>query len=178
MNFKLSRKRRRLGLGILIIVLILVPVWLSQRGFQLRQGPAKLYFSSPYTEVLPNQVFTVDLRVDTNFQAINAVQAHLQLDPKKLTIVNMTTNKSFCTLYTENSFDPSKGTVNIACGAPHPGFQGDSLVVSLSVRAKAAGSATIKADPQSAQVLADDGKGTNLLGSQSAYSVYIKQATY
>ena len=167
-------------IGILVIagILILVPGWLSYRTFVARSGTARLYFSTPYTQVQPNQDFTIDLRVDTGGHAVNAVQSALTLDPTRLQIVNMTTDRSFCTLYTENSFDANRGTVDIACGTPHPGFAGDSLVVSLTLRAKMAGDATIGVEPSSALVLADDGKGTNLLGSAPSYLLSVKQASY
>jgi len=160
------------------VILILIPTWLSLRTFTVNHGPAKLYFSTPYTQVMPGEQFTLDLRVNTNGRAINAVQSHISIDPRLASIIGMTTDQSFCSLYTENTFSASQGTVDIACGTPHPGFEGDSLVVSLTLRANAAGSGTITVDPQTAQVLADDGKGTDILGNLPIYDLSVKQGSY
>ena len=179
LRIRVTRRQRKLSLAVgLLAILLLVPTWLSVRTFVLPHGPARFYFSTPYTQVLSGQNFSVDLRVTTGGHTVNAVESTVQLDPKMLEITGITTDTSFCTLYTANSFDPVLGTVRIACGTPHPGFTGDSLVVTIRLRAKASGDATISVAKDDASVLADDGKGTELLGAIPTYQLSVKQGSY
>lgn len=137
--------------------------------------PAELYFVEPFTQYVAGQSFPVELRVRTNGTAINAIGFTLVFNPAYLEVENMTTDKSFCTLYTENSFSNDKGTVRLSCGTPRPGFQGDSLAVRLTMRARIAGSSAVLLDPSKTMILANDGKGSNIVESVPKLMLSVQQ---
>lgn len=154
------------------VLLLVVPNALRQeRVNNLHQ--ARLYFSQPQDSVIPGQLFSVEVRVQTTGSATNAVTADVLYDPNALEVVNMTTENSFCTFYLDNTFDNIKGKVMVSCGLPNPGFVGDSVIVHMNMRAKVAGSTTIKLGPDSA-VLANDGRGTNIAQDLADLSIDIK----
>jgi hypothetical protein len=142
-------------------IILLIPPTLKQRRIS-QLSPARLYFAANSTTIIPGQMFPVEVRVQTSGTPVNAVGAHILFNPAFLEIVNMTTEKSFCTFYLENTFDNMKGEVNVSCGLPSPGFQGDSIVVRVNMRAKASGTTTLKLNEKRSQVLANDGLGTDL----------------
>ena len=132
-------------------------------------NPANFYFVSPVASqpLIQGQVFNVDLHVQTGSKAINAVSAVIKYNPELIEIIGMDTTQSFCSFYTENSFATIKGEVDIACGTPHPGFLGDSTITSLSLRSKVNGPISLTLSPQDSAILADDGKGTNLMNPKT-----------
>ncbi|HSI20502.1 MAG TPA: cohesin domain-containing protein [Verrucomicrobiae bacterium] len=144
-----------------VLILLALPVAIRKQQIDtLKQS--RMYFLPPTTDIIPGEVFPVEVRIQTNGTPVNAVSAHVQFKSQFLEVVNMTTEKSFCTFYLDNSFDNIKGEVNVSCGIPNPGFLGDTVVVRMNMRAKAVGSTTVTLDPERSQVLANDGKGTNI----------------
>lgn len=119
--------------------------------------------------------FTLSVIVDSQGNFINAVQSYLTFDPKVLEITSAKTEQSFCKFYPENNYSNEKGTVRLACGAPYPGFKGTNTVQSIEFLTKAIKTTDIKSTPDS-MVLANDGKGTNLLKEYNSITVKIKAA--
>ncbi len=159
---------------ILVIVLLLAPGILRQnQASNLR--PGRIYFSEPKNTITPGLIFPIEIRVQTSGTAINAVSTLVKYDPLSLEVVSMTTADSFCVYYLNNSFDNIKGEISISCGLPNPGFQGDSIVVHLDMRAKVAGSTTIKFDQSQTEVLANDGHGNNIVHDLPTLPLTIKQ---
>jgi hypothetical protein len=87
----------------------------------------------------------------------------------------MDTEKSFCKFYPENNYDNSKGTISVSCGSPYPGFSGKNDVLEIEFTTKAIRTTEIKL-LDSSMVLANDGKGTNLLKDFNKVIVKIKAA--
>lgn len=106
--------------------------------------------------------FTLSIIMDSQGEAVNAVGTYLEFDNSRLEILEMDTSQSFCQFYPENKFNNDKGTVSIACGAPSPGYKGESTIVKLRMLARSIGNASITVLPKS-QILLNDGKGTNIL---------------
>jgi hypothetical protein len=100
---------------------------------------------------------------------------NLVYNPLYLEVIAMTTEKSFCTFYLDNSFNNQKGMVKVSCGMPNPGFLGDALAVRLTVRGRTPGTPAIMADPASVKLLANDGKGSNIVTSTPQILLNIKQ---
>lgn len=157
---------------ILTLAIFLVPSFLRQK--QVINHPARLYFSEPQAGLTPGLIFPVEVRIQTTGSSINAVSAYLNYSPANLEVVNMTTENSFCTFYLDNSFDNIRGKVAVSCGVPNPGFVGDSLVVRINMRAKTVGSTEVTIDPTS-QILANDGKGTDILKDPTNLTLNIQQ---
>lgn len=172
---RLPRRERSLMWIILLAAsVILFPTLLAVNNHK-RHATADMYFLLADTSIGVGQPFSIELRVRTNGQPINAVESIIHFNPAYLEVTNMTTEKSFCSYYPDKSFDTIKGVVHISCGLPNPGFQGDSVVVHLNMRAKIAGTSSLTIEPASASVLANDGKGTNILKSVPEISVPVTQ---
>jgi hypothetical protein len=154
-------------------VILLIPSALQQRRIsQLHQ--ARVYFATPGIGIVPGQMFPVEIRVQTNGTPINAVSTHVNYNPAFLEVVNMTTEKSFCTFYLDNAFDNIKGEVKVSCGLPSPGFQGDSIVLRMNMRAKASGSTNVTMDESRSMVLANDGKGSNIASDLPSLTLTVQ----
>ena len=176
-----ANKRRRhraiVGIGLFAaLAAILIPSYLTQHPLN-GQRTTEFYFQRLDGGTLyPNLPFTVELRVKTHGQAINAVSTAITLDPKVLEIMSITTEDSFCSLYADNSFDTIKGEVTVSCGTPSPGFGGDSPIVAIKLRAKVPGTAQLLLDPKQDFALANDGKGTDILRRPlPSFPLVIKQ---
>ena len=103
------------------------------------------------------------VNVNTGGQAINAAVSQINFDNQKLDIVSVGYSQSIFNLWTdEPSYSNAAGTVRFSGGLPSPGFTGVSgAIVRMTFRSKAAGQAAIAFT--SGSVLANDGKGTNIL---------------
>lgn len=140
---------------------------------------ASLYLS-PSSEVYSvGNTFSVAVRVNTGGIAINAAEAGLIFSPDKLSVVSLSKSGSIFSLWTtEPSFSNSDGTVSFGGGVPNPGFSGASgKILTITFRAKTSGTATVGFS--SGAVLANDGKGTNILSSlgNSNYTLQVETVT-
>ena len=149
-------------LAILLIVLSLLVPGLVKESSPARLHKASFYFLQP-DPVAVGESFTIELRVKTSGTAINAMGFTLNYNPLYVEVDTMTTENSFCTFYLDNTFDNQKGTVKVSCGMPNPGFLGDTLAVRLTARGRIAGNPAIVADPSTVSILANDGKGSNIV---------------
>lgn len=175
-------KRREFYLAVFIIAVILIYALFFKPNPWLRVNTNKLFAAKAESALsieAPSEVdgvgqkFVVRIKIDTMGNAVNAVQSYLEFDPKILEINTSNTEKSFCKFYPENNYDNSKGKVHLACGAPYPGFRGEDILQELEFTAKAIQTTSIKFSKESL-VLANDGKGTNLLISYPEATVKIK----
>jgi len=117
--------------------------------------------------------FSVAINVDTEGNYINAIQSYLEFDPKVLEIDSTNTEQSFCKFYPENNYSNEKGLIRLACGTPYPGFRGTGVVQNIEFIAKAIKTTELKFGKES-MVLANDGKGTNLLKDASPVQIRVK----
>lgn len=156
--------------AILAIAIILVcSGWLLM---EMRKGDSKqAQTSSGNSGVLriemPERVdtsgpFSVLVIMDSQGETVNAVGTYLEFDKQRLEILEMDTKNSFCQFYPENKFDNQTGLISVACGAPNPGFSGQSTIINLKMLPLTTGNARITVLPKS-QILLHDGKGTNIL---------------
>ena len=126
---------------------------------------ASLYFSPTTVTRSAGQTFSVDIRVNTEGQAINAAQGSIVFDPAKLAVVSISKSGTIFNLWTQDPvFSNSDGTVDFEGGLPSPGYSGSSgLLITISFKVKADGSSS--ATLVSGAILANDGQGTNILTS-------------
>jgi len=136
---------------------ILVPKVNAQR--------ASLYFSPSSGTYTVGNTFLVQVKVNSGGVAINAADGTIIFDPDKLEVVRISKEDSIFTLWVQEPiFSNSLGTVNFAGGKPSPGFIGAAgTIFNIYFRAKTSGTTNLTF--ASGSVLADDGKGTNILGS-------------
>lgn len=120
--------------------------------------------------------FSVSIYVSSKDQAINAVSANISYPKDKLEVTSISKAGSILTLWAqEPSFSNGSGSVSLEGIVPNPGYTGSSAkIVQINFKAKNSGNATISFS--SGSVLANDGKGTNILAGMSGATFSINKA--
>jgi len=126
---------------------------------------ATLYFSPSSGSHAVGTTFSVNVYVSSADQAMNAASGVISFPQDKLEATSLSKTGSIFTLWVqEPSFSNSAGTINFEGIVLNPGFTGAAgKIITINFRAKAAGSALVNFS--SGSVLANDGKGTNILTS-------------
>ncbi|HUW71876.1 MAG TPA: cohesin domain-containing protein [Candidatus Humimicrobiaceae bacterium] len=157
---------RRISAFILIFALFFIFSDLSnQNGANAQtQSRVKLFLSPAAGSFFVGSTFDVAVTLDTGDTAINAVSAELIFPADKLQITSPSSGSSFVTLWVEQpSFSNTEGFINFS-GVALEGIKTSSGIVTIiTFRVIESGEAVIKFLPTSS-VLADDGKGTEVLG--------------
>ncbi len=125
---------------------------------------ATLYFSPTSGSYSVGESFPVTIFVSSPNQAMNAASGVVSFPGDALEVVSLSKSGSIFSLWVqEPSFSNSLGTVSFEGVVLNPGFTGGAgKIMTIHFRARQAGSAAISF--KSGQVLANDGKGTNILG--------------
>lgn len=115
-------------------------------------APASLYLAPASKSVAAGSNFTVTLRVTNGSQGVNAVQAGLVYDATKLDYVGISEGVAFPVNAANSSTTP--GSLMLARGTSAGSVTGDSKVVTVTFRLKAAsGSTTISFDNNTSQIV-------------------------
>ncbi len=127
--------------------------------------------SSVSTKV--GKTFTVDIIVNNNIEAINAVSALVSYPSDALSITSVSKTGSFISLWAEEPiFSNEKGTLSLEGVALNPGFsKATGKVISVTFKALQEGNVSISI--KSGSVLANDGNATDVLKTTGAAFVYI-----
>jgi len=138
---------------------------------------ATLGMSPGNISVRSGQTFTVNVSISSSDQAANAVSGNISFPSNIVEVVSISRAGSIITIWAEEpSFSNSSGTVIFEGVVLNPGFTGSSgRVVSLNMRAKTAGSGAIRFT--SSAILANDGRGTNILTGAGISQVSVADAT-
>ncbi len=157
-----------------LLTLLLLVVFLPAKG--VFAAGASLYFSPSASTQSVGSRFTVSVKMNTGGQAINATQGTISFDKKSLKVVGVSKNGSVLAFWTdEPSFSNSEGAINFGGGIPRPGYDGNGgSVFSIVFEALQAGTAEVTF--VSGSVLANDGKGTNILTAMGGASFSINPA--
>lgn len=128
------------------------------------QTGAALKLAPPSGTFFAGSTFDVSIVLDTGPQAVNAVAVELQFPPNVVQVANPAAGSSIVSIWaTPPTFSNAEGTVRLQGGIPSPGVKTDQGVVTvLTFRAVAPGRASLVFSGES-QVLANDGRGTNIL---------------
>jgi len=149
---------------VLVCVLFLSTVSITEAA-SLRLSPSTGVYDAGAT-------FTATIQVVTGGSPVNAAEGTLLFDPNELSVVSVNRNRSVFNLWiADPSFSNSAGTVSFSGGVPS-GYTGSvGTVLSVTFRAKNAGSPRVSF--KSGSVLANDGRGTNILTAMNggAYTI-------
>jgi len=165
-----------------IFVVILVYVLFFKPNPKIRVDLNKIRGTKPVSALTieaPDEIdgvgknFLVEIQLDTQNNYVNAVQSYLIFDSNVLEVVKTDTTNSFCKFYPENVFSNISGYVKLSCGTPYPGFNGTNKVQVIEFYPKAIKNTTLSLSGES-MVLANDGKGTNLLRDLPTKEIKIK----
>lgn len=110
------------------------------------------------------RTFPVMIQVNTTGAAINAAEGLISFDLDKLSVVSISKTGSVFNLWTDDPAINGPGIIKFGGGAPNPGYSGAAgTIFTVTFKAERAGDTTISFI--SGSVLANDGKGTNILSS-------------
>lgn len=121
---------------------------------------AILYPVAPTTEVPLNATVSVDLRLDSEGEIVNAVEAGLIYDPASLEVVSISRGNSFITLWTERPAIVAPGRMTLSGGRPDGSLVVDGNVVTVSFRTLRLGSTTVAVQPALSGVYLHDSQAT------------------
>lgn len=139
---------------------------LMVRGATLSLSPATGVYQAGDT-------FSVSVVVNTEGSSINASDATLSFNPKELSVVSVSRAGSIFNLWiTEPTFSNTAGTISFGGGLP-AGYTGSRGTI-MNVTFRSLGSGTSRVTMTGGSVLANDGRGTNVLTSMNSGSYTIQ----
>lgn len=143
-----------------ILFLFIAQLFFSSESFA---SGASLYLSPSSNSYKIGQNFTVNVFVSSTDQSMNAMEGIILFPVDKLNVVSISKSGSIINLCTqEPSFSNSSGTVGFGGIVLNPGFTGSAgKMISINFKAKATGDAVVSFS--SGSILANDGKGTDIL---------------
>lgn len=130
-----------------------------------------LFFNIPQREVTAGDRFTVSVQVESRSEPINAVSGTLSFSESLLRVVSISKEGSIINLWT---IDPTAGRAGVLFEGVilNPGFQGSSgNILRVTFEAKKTGRAIFGFS--NGAILANDGRGTNILSSLGQASLNI-----
>ena len=143
---------------VLIFAAGFIAALISPRAFA-----ATLSFFPQSGTYFSGRSFTVAVQVASPNQAMNAVQGEISFPTKKLQVLSVSNVDSVLNLWVQSpTFSNQDGTIDFSGVVVNPGYQGTATnVITITFVAKNTGVAPLTF--VSASVLANDGKGTNIL---------------
>lgn len=122
-----------------------------------------LFFQPKEGKFLKNDVFLVEVKMDTEKETVNAVQLKINFPPQLLEVVNISDGGSVFHLWPEKPrFSNEKGEINFVAGIPG-GFNGQGKIVSIAFRAIFSDEVPIFGQVyfnENSKVFLNDGQGT------------------
>lgn len=160
---------------LLVILFLLFAPMLSVLAAEGAFMGASLYFSPLPEDPRAGNNFTITIKSDSLAQPINAINGRLVYSPDKLEIINVSKIGSVFNIWLEEpNFTNLEGKLNFQGGVPKPGFMGNGgTVLHIIFKAKSPGITSIIWEK--AEVLASDGKGTNILTNLQNYDFVINE---
>ncbi len=139
-------------------------------------GAASLYLSPAADSRYVGRTFPINVYVSSPDTAMNAAQGTVSFPIDKLEVISLSKSGSIFNLWVqEPSFSNRDGVINFGGVVVNPGFQGSSgKILTVTFRSKAVGNAKISF--VSGSILANDGKGTNILYSFGSAAVALSEA--
>ncbi len=131
------------------------------------------FLVSQEAEPANQQLVNFDLYINSPTAAINLVQTDLRFNNQVLQVQEVKLDQSFANIFPIRNYSNESGTINIVAGITDPGFVGKGLVARIVFRRISAGSTDIEF-LASSRVLANDGKGTNLLSASGNTKISIQ----
>lgn len=166
--------------GILILVFSIVSIGVvfgeSQLLFKLGFPPTSKtasFIIPPKGQYRLGEIFPMKLEINNIKNSINAVQADVGFEPQKLKVVEISTKDSFANIFVQKEINNEGGWARLTGGVPNPGFPGNSgNFGTIFFEGKSPGIVRIAFLPSS-MVLANDGRGTNILKDLPSVSYLI-----
>ncbi len=167
---------------ILLLTIISIPiVYLEYKLLMLYQKPVEIaqiaQFTIPSKSQHPvGEIFPIPIEIMNIPSSINVAQADLSYDPTMIEVVDLTTDGTFVSFFVQKEYDNQKGYIRISGGIPNPGYRKPTgLLATAHIRGIKPGAIELKY-LESSLVLANDGKGSNLLSDYPTIPMIITPA--
>ncbi|MFC1662641.1 cohesin domain-containing protein [Patescibacteria group bacterium] len=161
-------------------------------GFVLAAKPAtaaRVFAYPAEMEAAINETFVIDIRLDSEQEIINAVQAQINFPADLLEVVDVDRGNSFLELWVEEpQIDNKTGQVSFVGGIPQGSYVVEGNLLTLTFRVKSAGSAIVSFNGQNTSVHLNDPLGTAAeisfenglyaLGNPMALNIVINSSTH
>ncbi len=121
--------------------------------------------------------FTLEVLIENIETPINAAQTDLTYDPKIIQAIDISTEESFAQIFLQKEIDNENGRVVISGGLPNPGFSGEGCKFATVLFMSVKEGETVLEFSDTSMVLANDGKGTNILKNISSVPIVITDNT-
>lgn len=145
----------------LIIFFILLALLSADKIFA---ADASLFIEPERGTYYVNDVFPLKIKLNSDGITINAAKASISFPKGLASVQSVSKLGSIFQLWPEEpSFSNSNGTISFGGGVPAPGFNGMDTVIVVNFKVKTAGNANINITD--GQILAADGRGTDILSS-------------
>jgi hypothetical protein len=149
---------------------------LSALGFSIARKTAEFVLPTGDEYKRVGEIFNMKIEVKGAETPVNAVQADLKYDPGVVEVIDISTRDSFCSIFVDKEIDNDVGFARITGGLPNPGIRLNKdvggILGEVYLKAKQPGVAKIEFLPSS-MVLANDGRGTNMLARLVTASYFI-----
>lgn len=156
-------------------LVIVTVVAITFYSFEVVFAQAATLSISPGTGVYTaGQSFTARVVLNTQGAGINAADGTISFNPAELSVVGVSKGTIFNLWTAEPAFSNSAGTITFSGGNPTGYKGGAGTILSITFRAKNAGTSKVNFTKGSA--LAADGRGTNVLSSMSGGTYTIAAA--
>ncbi|HTW96624.1 MAG TPA: cohesin domain-containing protein [Candidatus Methylomirabilis sp.] len=135
---------------------------------------ASLYFSPSSGSYAVGKNFSVSVYVSSADRAMNAASGVISFSQDKLEVVSLSKSNSIFNLWVRDpAYSNDLGSINFEGVVLNPGFTGNNgRILTMTFKAKEAGTATLSFS--SGLVLANDGKGTDILSGLGKASFTLK----
>lgn len=145
-------------------------------SFAFLTNVASAQSSDLFFNILPKQLavgerLTVEVRVRSGMQSINAVSGFLSLPESLVRVVSISKDKSIIDLWTREPVKERNG-ISFEGIILNPGFQGGGGTI-FQVTLEARKTGTVALSLSQGAVLANDGRGTNILGTLGSTAFQI-----
>ncbi len=162
---------RKISLSLILIPIIFLSGLLPIQP--VRAAGASLYLAPGSGTYVIGGKFSVAVKVNTGGAVINAAEGTISFDKNLLEVAGVSKGGSVFSLWTtEPTFSNTAGTISFGGGVPRPGYNGAAGgVCTITFKAKKAGAAQVRFT--AGAVLANDGKGTNILASMGSGSYTV-----
>ncbi len=132
-----------------------------------------LFNIPPKGEYRLGEIFPMPIEIAGAKRPINAIQADLSFDPRRVEVVEVSTKDSFANIFIQKEVNNEIGYARLTGGLPNPGFFSDrGLFGTVYFKGKIPGIVKVEFLPSSL-ILANNGKGTNVLKELSSASYLI-----
>jgi hypothetical protein len=123
------------------------------------------------------EIFPLQVNIRGMKESINAVSLNFSYNPDQLQVVDISTKDSFANIFIDKKIDNNAGTGSLIGGLANPGYSGDKgNFATVYLRGLKPGITTVRFLPSSS-VLANNGRGDNLLSSFGSASYLIVSDT-